>query len=77
MHCKESGNQKRRYKEYVDSALTFEELQALFDAREIDLTELEESELNNASYYGRIFARCGGLAEAVQEALKGAGQRRL
>ena len=71
--AKKAEIRKDGIKEYVDSALTFEELQALFDAREIDLTELEESELNNASYYGRIFARCGGLAEAVQEALKEQG----
>jgi iron only hydrogenase large subunit-like protein len=31
---------------------------------------LEESPLDNASYYGRIFARSGGLSEAVKEALK-------
>jgi len=57
-------------KEYVDSVLTFEELQALFDSREIDITSLPESELDNASYFGRIFARCGGLSEAVVEAIK-------
>lgn len=55
---------------FVDAVLTFEELQALFDSRQIDLTQLEESELNNASYYGRIFARSGGLSEAVAQALK-------
>jgi len=57
-------------KDYVDTAITFEELQALFDSREIDITALEESELDDASYYGRVFARCGGLTEAVQEGLK-------
>ncbi|MBE5039243.1 4Fe-4S dicluster domain-containing protein [Ructibacterium gallinarum] len=56
-------------KPYVDSALTFAELQALIDSRNIDMTSLEESPLDNASYYGRIFARCGGLADAVAEAL--------
>ena len=55
---------------YVDCVITFEELQALLDMREIKLAELEDSPLDNASYYGRIFARCGGLSEAVQEALK-------
>lgn len=55
---------------YVDSAITFEELQALFDAKEIELSSLEVSEFEDASYYGRIFARCGGLTEAVNEALK-------
>ena len=60
-------------KPYVDSALTFEELQALFDSRDIDLTTLEEGVLDNASYFGRIFARCGGLADAVAEGLKEQG----
>lgn len=58
---------------YVDSAITFEELQALFDARDIEITDLEESELDDASYYGRIFARCGGLADAVEQSLKEQG----
>lgn len=60
-------------KPYVDAALTFEELQALFDSRDIDLTALEEGVLDNASYFGRIFARCGGLSEAVAEGLKEQG----
>ncbi len=60
-------------KEYVDVAMTFEELQALFDSRDIDITTLPESELDNASYFGRIFARCGGLADAVAESLKEQG----
>lgn len=42
--------------EYVDCVLTFEELQALFDSRDIAPETLEEEELHNASYYGRIFA---------------------
>src|SRR5574344_40302 len=57
-------------KPYVDLVLTFEELQALIDSRDIDLASLSESKLNNASYFGRIFARCGGLSDAVVEALK-------
>ena len=55
---------------YVDSVLTFEELQSLIDSRDIDLTSLEEDVLDNASYYGRIFARVGGLTDAVTETLK-------
>ena len=58
---------------YVDVTLTFEELQAMIDAKEIDITSLEESPLDNASYYGRIFARSGGLTDAVKEALKEQG----
>ncbi len=54
---------------YVNSAITFEELQALFDSRDIELETLDETALSDASYFGRIFARSGGLAAAVKEAL--------
>jgi len=54
---------------YIDGVLTFEELHALLEACDIDLTTLPEEVLDNASYYGRIFARSGGLAEAVARAL--------
>ena len=66
--------QREEVKPYVDAVLTFEELQALFDSRDIDITTLEEDELNNASYFGRIFARSGGLADAVAQALKEHGE---
>ena len=55
---------------YVDSVLTFEELQALFDSKGIDITYLDEDVLDNASYYGRIFARSGGLTDAAAQAMK-------
>ncbi len=58
---------------FVDSVITFEELQALFDSRDIDITTLEEGLLDNASYFGRIFARCGGLSDAVGQAIKEQG----
>ena len=61
---------KEEVKPYVDSCMTFEELQALFDSRDMDITTLSEDVLDNASYFGRIFARCGGLADAVREGLK-------
>ena len=55
---------------YVDCVITFEELQALYDAAGIRLADLEVSKLDNASYFGRIFARSGGLTDAVKQALK-------
>jgi iron only hydrogenase large subunit-like protein len=61
--------QSPHVKEYVDCAITFEELQALFDGRGIEIENLEGEEIDDASYFGRIFARSGGLAEAVKEAL--------
>ena len=65
--------QKETVKPYIDAAMTFEELQALFDSRDIDITTLDEGVLDNASYFGRIFARCGGLSDAVAEGLKEQG----
>lgn len=62
--------QKEAVRPYIDSVITFEELQALFDSRDLDITSLPEGVLDNASYFGRIFARCGGLADAVAEGLK-------
>jgi len=60
-------------KEHVDCVLTFEELQALFDSKDLDLSQLPEDVLDNASYFGRIFARSGGLSDAVAQALKEQG----
>ncbi len=52
-------------KDYVDCVMSFEELQAFLDARNIDVSSLPDSALDNASYYGRIFARSGGIQEGV------------
>ena len=54
----------------MDAVLTFEELQALYDSKGIDITSLSEEVLDNASYFGRIFARSGGLSDAVRQGLK-------
>lgn len=71
--AKKAEIQLDKVKPYVDVVMTFEELQALFDSRDMDITTLEEGFLDNASYFGRIFARCGGLADAVAEGLKEQG----
>lgn len=68
--AKKKEFQREEVKEYIDSVITFEELQALFDSKGFDITEFGEDVLNNASYYGRIFARVGGLSDAVTQALK-------
>ncbi|MBO7353909.1 MAG: 4Fe-4S dicluster domain-containing protein [Lachnospiraceae bacterium] len=66
--------QKEKVRNYVDVVMTFEELQALFDSKDIDITTLGETELDNASFFGRIFARSGGLSDAVAEAMKEHGE---
>ncbi|MEG0456518.1 MAG: 4Fe-4S dicluster domain-containing protein [Oscillospiraceae bacterium] len=65
--------QKKSVAPYIDCVITFEEFQALIDSREIDMTVLKEEPLDNASYYGRIFARSGGLSDAVVQAAKEQG----
>ena len=67
--AKKGEAQREEVRPYVDAVITFEELQALFDSRDIDIMTLPETSLSDASAYGRIFARSGGLGEAVAEAL--------
>ena len=52
----------------VDGVLTFEELQALFDGMGIQVESLPNEQLEDASSFGRKFARSGGVAAAVAEA---------
>ena len=57
----------------IDSVLSFEELQAFFDARKVDVTALEGIVLDNASFYGRIFAKSGGIAQGIRDVAKDMG----
>lgn len=68
--AKKMEMQDERVRPYIDCVLTFEELQALFDSKDLELSELSEDVLDNASYYGRIFARSGGVSDAVTQSLK-------
>ena len=68
--AKKAEAQLDEVKPYIDAVITFEELQALYDSKGVDITTLEEDVLDNASYYGRIFARSGGLSDAVAQAMK-------
>ncbi len=54
----------------TDIVITFEELLALFDAMNINLEECEEGVLDNASFFGRIFARSGGVSEAIRHVVQ-------
>ncbi len=68
--AKKAERQREDAAPWVDVVLTFEELQALFDSKGIDIMTLDEEALDNASYFGRIFARSGGLSDAVVQGLK-------
>ena len=54
----------------VDFVLTFEELQGMFEAKEVDFETLEPSEtLNEGTAAGRGFAVSGGVAQAVTDVI--------
>ena len=57
----------------IDCVLSFEELQAFLDARDIDVAALEETALDNASFYGRIFAKSGGITQGIADVAKEMG----
>lgn len=69
--CTAKKNEARRpeVRPWIDSVITFEELQALLDSRDIDITQLEEQDLPGASKFGRIFGRSGGLTEAIKQGI--------
>ncbi len=55
----------------VDFVLTFEELQGMFQAKDIDFETIEELEdLNEGSAAGRGFAVSGGVAKAVENMVR-------
>jgi iron only hydrogenase large subunit-like protein len=54
----------------VDFVLTFEELQGMFEAKEINFETIEEMEdLNEGTAAGRGFAVSGGVAGAVEDVI--------
>lgn len=56
---------------FIDCALSFEEMDAMFDARCIDIRSMKpRTSLKDASRYGRNFAESGGVTTAVTKALR-------
>lgn len=56
---------------YVDYVITYEELMGIFSAKQIELSELEEVDLESqSSRDGRNYAVAGGVAQAVVNVVK-------
>lgn len=70
--CIAKKTEAERYdrKTNVDFVLTFEEIAAMIDSQDIDLSSLDSSPLNNASKFGRGFASTGGLTGAIENHIK-------
>ncbi|PWM44211.1 MAG: iron hydrogenase [Clostridiales bacterium] len=54
----------------VDFVLTFREMQDIFDAAGINPSEMKETERDHSSRAGRLYAKSGGVSEAVRETVK-------
>ena len=62
---------RRTVRSDVDFVVTFEELQAMFDAKDIDLEKYAaESSFHNATGAGRGYAVAGGVADAIERCVK-------
>lgn len=59
--------------ESPDAVMTFEELNALFDARNVDPTQCEEDISRDATSYGRRFSAAGGVSASVVKAAEELG----
>lgn len=71
--AKKGEFQHERTEGAIDCVMSFEELQAFVDARHIETETLDPTPLENASYFGRIFARSGGITDGLQEVAKNLG----
>jgi len=54
----------------IDHVLTFQETRELFNLLKVDLTLFAASEKENSSRAGRIYARVGGVSEAVKNTVE-------
>ena len=63
---------RRSVRSEVDFVLTFEEMAGIFDAKHVDLENMEEDPdgVSDASTDGRNFAVAGGVAQAVVDVIK-------
>lgn len=53
----------------VDAVLTFREVEDILEIMEIDVASLRDDEKDHSSTAGRIYARTGGVSQAVEETL--------
>ncbi len=61
---------REHYRSIIDYTISFEEMRALIDAYEIDIENISQEPIINASYFGRLFARSGGVSGAMEKAIE-------
>lgn len=67
--AKKAEAREKDIKDAVDFVLTFQEVQDIFEFAGIDPASMEDSEKDHSSRAGRIYARTGGVSEAVENTL--------
>ncbi|RYD03161.1 iron hydrogenase [Desulforamulus aquiferis] len=68
--AKKAEAKEEDVRDAVDVVITFKELKQIFEAVGIKPAELEEDDKEHSSTGGRIYARSGGVSEAVADTLK-------
>lgn len=61
---------RRSVRSDVDFVITFEELEGMFAAKEIDFDTLEEEIMNDATGAGRGYGVAGGVASAIENCIR-------
>lgn len=64
--AKKGEARKEGLKDAIDQVITFEELRSLLGAKEINVKDMPIDPLDNASYFGRIFAVSKGVSGAIK-----------
>jgi iron only hydrogenase large subunit-like protein len=73
--AKKSEAKDKELKDAIDYVLTFRELDEIFKALEINLSQLPDEQYEQSSTGGRIYARTGGVSKAVELSLKRLGHK--
>ena len=60
---------RRTVRSDVDFVITFEELQGIFDAKEIDFSAMPSEPIDDASGAGRGYGVAGGVAAAIEQCI--------
>lgn len=68
--AKKAEAREEDIKDGVDYVLTFQEIQDVFEFANINPAQFNESEKDHSSRAGRIYARTGGVSEAVKKTLE-------
>jgi len=68
--AKKAEAKEEDVKDAVDAVVTFKELQQVFEAVGINPAELEDEPSEHSSEAGRIYARTGGVSQAVAATLR-------